>query len=38
MKYVVLLTGNNRMAINEFFTYMDIFLKRNSLYKLKLSH
>lgn len=23
MKYVVLLTGNNRMAINEFFTYMD---------------
>lgn len=23
-KYVVLLTGNNRMAINEFFTYMDL--------------
>lgn len=23
MQYVVLLTGNNRMAINEFFTYMD---------------
>lgn len=23
-KYVILLTGNNRMAINEFFTYMDL--------------
>ncbi len=27
MKYVVLLTGNNRMAINEFFTYMDLNLE-----------
>ena len=26
VKYVVLLTGNNRMAINEFFTYMDLNL------------
>ena len=23
MKYKVLLTGNNKMVINEFFTYMD---------------
>jgi len=27
VKYVVLLTGNNRMAINEFFTYMDLNLE-----------
>ncbi len=27
VKYVVLLTGNNRMAINEFFTYMDLDLE-----------
>ncbi len=26
-KYIVLLTGNNRMAINEFFTYMDLSLE-----------
>lgn len=27
MRYVVLLTGNNRMAINDFFTYMDLNLE-----------
>lgn len=27
MRYVVMLTGNNRMAINDFFTYMDMSLE-----------